>query len=100
MLFRSINNIITHNFYPILYSATLDYSEDVDIYLTKLFADKNITRDKLITYHHNIGYTNSKNPLHNIYVYTNKDNKLINLTDFNITKLLPNQYQEKLLMIF
>ena len=29
-----------------------------------------------------------------------KDNKLINLTDFNITKLLPNQYQEKLLMIF
>ena len=56
--------------------------------------------DKLITCYHNIGYTNSKNPLHNIYVYTNKDNKLINLTDFNITKLLPNQYQEKILMIF
>ena len=97
---RLINNIITHNFYPILYSTTLDYSENVDIYLAKLFADKNITGDKLITCYHNIGYTNSKNPLHNIYVYTNKDNKLINLIDFNITKLLPNQYQEKILMIF
>lgn len=95
-----INNLITHNFYPILYSTTLDSNINIDEYINNLLIDKSQYQNKLLISYHNIGYTNNKNPLDNIYVYTNKDNKLINLKKFNITKILPCNYQEKLLMIF
>ena len=105
-----VNRIITHNFYPILTSETLYYDINIDKHIeqslhTLKFNANQINFDdydenKLLITYHTIGYTNSKNPLENIYVYANKDNKLYNLTEFCITKLLPEHYQEILLMIF
>ena len=105
-----VNRIITHNFYPILTSETLYYDINIDKHIeqslhTLKFNANQINFDdydenKLLITYHTIGYTNSKNPLEEIYVYANKDNKLYNLTEFGITKLLPEHYQEIILMIF
>jgi len=95
-----IKKITIHDFYPILYSTTLNSDDNVEDFIKNLITDKNLDKNKILISYHNIGYTNSRNPLDNIYVYTNKNCKLVKLIKFNITKLLPEIYQEKLLMIF
>ena len=101
-----LDNINRHNLYPVIYSTTLDIKENISNFLDNLINDKDDiiknNKDKLLITQHNIGYVSGKtiNPLDHIYLYSNKNDTLIKLIKFNITKLLPQIYQEKLLMIY
>ena len=59
-------------------------------------------KDNFILHQSVIGYIsgNKKNPLHNINVYSTKDDSIVKLLDSNLTKLMPQNFQETVLMIF
>ncbi len=88
-----------HKFYQLIYSNYIDPESYDDI-----FYDNNIQQEGIIKFESVIGFISGKknNPLNSVYLYRSKDpyNNLEILTDTEIARLLPSNYQEKLVMIF
>jgi HD superfamily phosphohydrolase len=92
--------IDTHSLYPMIYSDYIEPNEEIDEKIKKL-----IDEDKNILYYENtIGFISGKknNPLENVILYKTKDpySNLENLLESDSNKLLPQKYQEKLIMLF
>jgi deoxynucleoside triphosphate triphosphohydrolase SAMHD1 len=90
----------THNLYP--HVGTLSTKNKID--LGGLFDD-----DKHMIYQNKIGYVsgNKKNPLDNVYVYKTKDffvnrfnAKMYKINKTEISNIMPENYQEYVLMVF
>ena len=61
-----------------------------------------VLKDKFILHQSNIGYIsgNKSNPLDNIFLYSTKNDDIVKLLDSDLTKLMPDNFQETLIMIF
>lgn len=94
---EALDRIDWHNFYTLIYSNNID---------PKSFDDKyyQINNNNLIKFESIIGYVSGKknNPLNSVYLYKSKNpySDLEILSQSDSIRLLPNSYQEKLLMIF
>jgi HD superfamily phosphohydrolase len=89
-----------HNFYNLIYHTYMEPSETITDVLHKYIDD-----DKDIVYFENIiGFISGKkrNPLEHVFLYETKNpyNKISNLLQSESNKLLPQNYQEKLIMLF
>jgi len=89
-----------HNFYKLKYHTYIEPNETItNILHTYINKDENI-----IYFENIIGFISGKkkNPLEYVYLYETKDpyNKLSTLLESESNKLLPQHYQEKLIMIF
>jgi HD superfamily phosphohydrolase len=95
---ESLKIIDTHSFYKLIYYNYIDIDE-----LDKTFEETNET-DTVKKYQSIIGFISGKkgNPLESVYLYNSKDpyNSIKILTNSDSVRLLPNKYQEKLLMVF
>jgi HD superfamily phosphohydrolase len=97
-----LDKISCHQLYPLVFSKTIQKTDKeflLDNFLTlPMLSDK----DKYIIHQSNIGYIsgNKKNPLDNIFLYSTKDDKIIKLLDSDLTKLIPENFQETVIMIF
>lgn len=94
---EALDRIDWHNFYRLIYSNNVDpKSFDDKYYQTNI--------ENLIKFECIIGYVSGKknNPLNSVYLYKSKNpyNDLEILSESDSIRLLPNSYQEKLLMIF
>jgi HD superfamily phosphohydrolase len=95
-----------HNFYNLIFYTYLEPSETITNILHKYIDEnKNNNNDNDIIYFENIiGFISGKkkNPLENVVLYETKNpyNKLTNLLQSESNKLLPQNYQEKLVMLF
>jgi len=95
-----LNKINSHELYPMLYYNYIETNENININLKKF-----IDSDENILYFENIiGFISGKksNPLESVLLYKTKDpyKNLENLLQSESNKLLPQKYQEKLIMIF
>jgi hypothetical protein len=59
-------------------------------------------KSQYILHQSNIGYIsgNKCNPLENIFLYSSKNDDVVKLLDSDLTKLMPNNFQETIIMIF
>jgi HD superfamily phosphohydrolase len=95
-----LNKINSHKLYPMLYYNYIEPTENININLKNF-----IESDPHILYFENIiGFISGKksNPLESVFLYKTKDpyKNLDNLLESDSNKLLPQKYQEKLIMIF
>ena len=92
----------SHRFYPMIYSNYIDPSSKDDKFYNILF--NKIDENNIVKFESVIGFISGKknNPLDSVYLYKSKDpyEKLQILTESESARLLPNKYQEKLIMIF
>lgn len=95
-----INKIDNHDFYPLIYYTYLNSNDNID----KKYLEIVNNNDNIIYFENIIGFISGKkaNPLGNVLLYKTKDpyNQLENLLQSESNKLLPTNYQEKLIMIF
>jgi len=95
---KSLDVIDTHSFYKLVYHNYVDINETDEIY------DKTTCYDDIVKFESIIGFISGKksNPLESVYLYNSKEPyKLLQvLSNSDSARLLPNKYQEKLLMIF
>jgi len=95
-----INKIDKHELYPMIYYTYLDISDNIPENIKDI-----INKDKNIIFYENIiGFISGKknNPLESVWLYKTKDpySNLENLLQSESNKLLPQKYQEKLLILF
>lgn len=95
-----LNKINSHKLYPMLYYNYIEPNENINLNLKKI-----IESDPQLLYFENIiGFISGKknNPLESVFLYKTKDpyKNLDNLLESDSNKLLPQKYQEKLIMIF
>jgi len=95
---KSLDVIDTHSFYKLVYHNYVDINETDEIY------DKTTCYNDIVKFESIIGFISGKksNPLESVYLYNSKEPyKLLQvLSNSDSARLLPNKYQEKLLMIF
>lgn len=95
---KTLDIIDSHSFYTMIYHNYVDINEKDEIY------DKISSSDEIVKFESIIGFISGKksNPLESVYLYNSKDpyKSLQVLSNSDSTRLLPNKYQEKLLMIF
>jgi len=95
-----INKLDSHNLYTLIYNTYLDINDNLS-YDIKNYIDSD---NKIIYFENIIGFISGKknNPLDNVYLYGTKDpyNELSILSKSDSNKLLPNKYQEKIVLIF
>jgi hypothetical protein len=101
---KLLNIIDTHSFYTLIYYNYIDMNEEDSKYYETLYKTIGISENDIIKYESVIGFIsgNKNNPLDSVYLYKSKNpyNDLEILTNTDSARLLPNKYQEKLLMIF
>ena len=92
--------IDSHSLYPMLYYNYIDNNDNISKNLKKFIDDNN----DILYYESIIGFISGKkcNPLEKVFLYNTKDpyKNLENLLQSESNKLLPQKYQEKLIMIF
>lgn len=92
--------IDSHSIYPMLYYNYIDNNDDLNINLKNFIESTN----KILFYESIIGFISGKknNPLESVFLYNTKKPyvNLENLLQNDSNKLLPQKYQEKLIMIF
>jgi HD superfamily phosphohydrolase len=95
---KTLDIIDSHSFYTMIYHNYVDINDKDKIY------DKIPSSEKIVKFESIIGFISGKksNPLESVYLYNSKDpyKSLQVLSNSDSTRLLPNKYQEKLLMIF
>jgi len=95
---KALYIIDTHSFYKLIYHNYIDINSSDEKY------EKTVENENLIKFESVIGFISGKktNPLESVYLYNSKDPyKYIEiLAKSDSARLLPNKYQEKLLMIF
>lgn len=95
-----IDKLDSHNFYTLIYNKYLDPNDMLN-QETMNFINSS---DKLIYFENIIGFISGRknNPLDNVYLYGTKNpyNELSILSKSDSNKLLPNKYQEKIILIF
>jgi HD superfamily phosphohydrolase len=93
------NRLDKHNLYDMIYCTYIEVEDKLPEDLIKL-----INNEHIIYYENTIGFISGKkrNPLEYVYLYETKDpyNKISNLLQSDSNKLLPRNYQEKLIMLF
>lgn len=95
-----ITKIDKHELYPMIYYNYLDITDDIPENIKKI-----IDTDKNILYYESIiGFISGKknNPLETVWLYKTKNpySDLENLLQSESNKLLPQKYQEKLIILF
>ena len=97
---KKIYDLISqHKLYQLIFSKTIDKTNkkfEIDDFI------KLENKSDYILHQSIIGYIsgNNKNPLENIFLYSTKDDSVVKLMDSNLTKLMPDNFQETLIMIF
>ena len=95
---KTLDIIDSHSFYTMVYHNYIDINETDEIY------EKTTSSDEIVKFESIIGFISGKksNPLDSVYLYNSKDpyKSLQVLSNSDSARLLPNKYQEKLLMIF
>lgn len=93
--------ISNHKLYKLIFSKTIDKT-DREFKLEDFIVSPIEEINDYILHKTTIGYITGKkqNPLENIFLYSTKDDKTIKLLDSNLTKLIPDNFQETLIMIF
>jgi HD superfamily phosphohydrolase len=99
---KILDQIQNHQLFPMIFTQTeekMDKFYKIDEFIKEEFLGE---KDNFILHQSVIGYIsgNKKNPLHNINVYSTKDDSIVKLLDSNLTKLMPENFQETILMIF
>jgi len=94
-----IIKIDKHELYPMIYYTYLDISDNIPENIMNI-----VNKDKKIIYYENIiGFISGKknNPLESVWLYKTKNpySNLENLLQSESNKLLPQKYQEKLIML-
>jgi HD superfamily phosphohydrolase len=97
-----LDQILNHKLYSLVYSTTIEKTNKHFKIEDFIKDEQLLEKDKLILHQSTIGYIsgNKNNPLENIYLYSTKDDKVIKLLDSNLTKLMPQDFQETVIMIF
>jgi HD superfamily phosphohydrolase len=95
-----INKLDSHNLYTLIYNIYLDINDNLSSEIKEYINSNN----KIIYFENIIGFISGKknNPLDNVYLYGTKDpyNELSILSKSDSNKLLPNKYQEKIILIY
>ena len=97
---KIFDSISSHKLYPLIFSKTIDKT-DKEFKIGDFIIDK-VDNSDYIFHQFTIGYIsgNKKNPLENIFLYSTKDDLVVKLMDSNLTKLMPGNFQETVIMIF
>jgi len=97
-----LNKIDNHSFYTMVYYNYIDCSNTTDKFYN--FKQDICDDNDLVLFESVIGFISGKkkNPLESVYLYQSKNpyQNLEILTNTNVERLLPNKYQEKILIIF
>jgi hypothetical protein len=101
-----LDKISHHQLYSLVFSKTIDKT-DKEFTLNDFLNDFSnddlfLLKDKFILHQSNIGYIsgNKSNPLDNIFLYSTKNDDIVKLLDSDLTKLMPDNFQETVIMIF
>jgi HD superfamily phosphohydrolase len=101
---KILNIIDNHSFYTLIYHNYIDIKSTDDKFKNDLYKNISIDSSDIIKYESIIGFISGKknNPLKSIYLYKSKDpyKSLEILGKSDSIRLIPNKYQEKLIMIF
>jgi HD superfamily phosphohydrolase len=97
-----LDKILSHQLYPLVFSTTIqktDKEYKLEDFLTEEMLEN---KSQYILHQSNIGYIsgNKCNPLENIFLYSSKNDDVVKLLDSDLTKLMPNNFQETIIMIF
>ena len=100
---KMLNIIDTHSFYTLIYYNYIDITTSDEKFDRNIFSSICSAED-IIKYEGTIGFISGKknNPLESVYLYRSKDpyKTLEILAKSDSSRLMPEKYQEKLLMIF
>ncbi len=97
-----LDKISHHQLYSLVLSKTIEKTDKefkLDNFLNE---DLMVLEYKFILHQANIGYIsgNKGNPLDNIFLYSTKNDDIVKLLDSDLTKLMPDNFQETVIMIF
>ena len=100
-----LDNISIHQLFPLVYSKTIEKSNkyiNLKDILRDEIIDEKINLNNYILHQSVIGYIsgNKNNPLEHIFLYSTKDDIIVKLLDSNLTKLMPENFQETVIMVF
>ncbi len=97
-----LDKIVSHQLFPLIFTQTQEKTNKQYKIEEFIKEDFQTEKDKFILHQSVIGYIsgNKKNPLENISLYSTKDDSIVKLLDSNLTKLMPENFQETVLMIF
>ena len=100
-----LDNISRHQLFPLVYSKTIEKSNkyiNLKDILRDEIIDEKINLNNYILHQSVIGYIsgNKNNPLEHIFLYSTKDDIIVKLLDSNLTKLMPENFQETVIMVF
>lgn len=95
-----LDSILNHKLYPLIFSKTIEKT-NIE-YKLEDFINIKHNANEYILHQSIIGYIsgNNKNPLDNIFLYSTKNNAIVKLNESNLTKLMPDNFQETVIMIF
>jgi HD superfamily phosphohydrolase len=97
-----LDKISHHQLYSLVFSKTIDKTDKEFTLNNFLNEDLMVLEHKFILHQSNIGYIsgNKSNPLDNIFLYSTKNDDIVKLLDSDLTKLMPDNFQETVIMIF
>jgi HD superfamily phosphohydrolase len=97
-----LDKISHHQLYSLVFSKTIDKTDKEFSLNNFLNDDLMVLEHKFILHQSNIGYIsgNKSNPLDNIFLYSTKNDDIVKLLDSDLTKLMPDNFQETVIMIF
>jgi HD superfamily phosphohydrolase len=99
---KLIDKISHHQLYSLVFSKTIKKTDEEFTLDKFLNDDLMVLQHKFILHQSNIGYIsgNKSNPLDNIFLYSTKNDDIVKLLDSDLTKLMPDNFQETVIMIF
>ncbi len=101
---KNLDIINNHSFYTLVYHNYIDMDAIDEKFNGDLYKTTGIESSDIVKHENIIGFISGKksNPLENVYLYNSKDPyRFIELlSESDSTRLMPNKYQEKLVMIF
>jgi HD superfamily phosphohydrolase len=97
-----LDKISHHQLYSLVLSKTIEKTDKEFTLNNFLNEDLMVLEHKFILHQSNIGYIsgNKSNPLDNIFLYSTKNDDIVKLLDSDLTKLMPDNFQETVIMIF
>jgi HD superfamily phosphohydrolase len=97
-----LDKISHHQLYSLVLSKTIEKTDKEFTLNNFLNDDLLVLEHKFILHQSNIGYIsgNKGNPLDNIFLYSTKNDDIVKLLDSDLTKLMPDNFQETVIMIF